>query len=135
MHVGRWSDDGRASGCTGDAGHVVEAPRLRRRALRGVLPVLVIALCLASAATASAFTARGSVEQVDVTGLAPGAQMSLLRSNGETVSTQTAAALGALLFRKVTPGKHYTVRLGTAGEESAAITVHTQAAKPWDRSI
>ena len=54
---------------------------------------------------ASAFSAHGSVEQVYVTGLAPSAQMSLLRSNGETVSTQTADSLGGLLFRNVAPAR------------------------------
>jgi hypothetical protein len=75
------------------------------------------------------------VEQVYVTGLAAGAQMSLLGSNGETVSTQTADSLGGLLFRDVAPGKRYRVRLSSTGEESERITVHTQAAKPWDPSI
>jgi predicted acyl esterase len=136
MSVGRRSVDGPVSSCAGDAGGIVGAPALRRRALRAVVPALIgFAVFLVAAATASAFTARGSVEQVDVTGLAPGAEMSLLRSNGETVSTQTADSLGGLLFRKVAPGKHYTVKLGSSGEESGAITVHTQAAKPWDSSI
>ena len=110
----------------------------RRRVLLAVLPVLfALAALLVTTATASAsaFSAHGSVEQVYVTGLAPGAQISLLRSNGETVSTQTADSLGGVLFRTVAPGKHYRVRLGSAGEESAPITVHNQAAKPWDRSI
>ena len=82
-----------------------------------------------------AFSAHGSVEQVYVTGLAPSAQMSLLRSNGETVSTQTADSLGGLLFRDVAPGRRYRVRLTSTREESGPITVHTQAAAPWDPSI
>jgi predicted acyl esterase len=112
------------------------ASALRRRALLGVIPTLIVlAAWLVPAATASAFSAHGSVEQVYVTGLAPSAQMSLLRSNGETVSTQTGDSLGGLLFRKVAPGKRYRVRLSSTGEESGPITVHTQAAAPWDRSI
>jgi uncharacterized protein len=115
---------------------VVGARVSQRRVLRAVVPALVaFAVCLVAAATASAFTVHASVEQVDVTGLAPGAQMSLLRSNGETVSTQTADSLGGLLFRKIAPGKHYRVRLTSTSEESGPITVHTQAAKPWDSSI
>lgn len=111
------------------------AERGRPRALLGLLTTfLVLAAWLASAATASAFDAQGSVEQVYVTGLAPNAQLSLLAADGETVSTQTADALGGALFRKVTPGKRYRVRLST-GEESGPITVHTQAAAPWNRSI
>jgi hypothetical protein len=106
-----------------------------RRALIGVVPaLLVLAVCLVTAASASAFSASGSVEQVFVTGLAPGAQMSLLKKNGETVSTQTADTLGGLLFRNVAPGKRYRVRLGPAGEESGPITVHTQKAASWNRS-
>jgi predicted acyl esterase len=110
--------------------------RLRRRARLGVVPVLVVLVVwLLSTATASAFSAHGSVEQVYVTGLAPSAQTSLLRSNGETVSTQEADSLGGLLFRNVQPGKSYRVRLASTSEESGPITVHTQTAKPWDRSI
>ncbi len=109
---------------------------LPRRALRGVVPLLaVLAVWLATAATASAFNAQGSVEQVYVTGLAPGAQMSLLSSNGETVSSKSADSLGGLLFRNVAPGKRYRVRLTSNSEESGALTVHTKAAKPWDRKI
>jgi predicted acyl esterase len=120
----------------GDAGGDSRSAARRRRALLGVIPVLVVlAASLVTAATASAFSAQGSVEQVYVTGLEPGAQMSLLRSNGETVSTQAADSLGGLLFRKVAPGKRYRVRLSSTSEESGSITVHTQAAKPWDHSI
>ena len=88
-----------------------------------------------AAASASAFSAHGSVEQLYVTGLAPNAQMSLLRSSGETVSTQTADSAGGLLFRTVTPEAGYRVRLASNGEESGPITVYTQAAEPWDPSI
>ncbi|MGO9487450.1 MAG: CocE/NonD family hydrolase [Solirubrobacteraceae bacterium] len=97
--------------------------------------LVVSAVWLVTAAAASAFSAHGSVEQVYVTGLAPSAQMSLLRANGETVSTQSADSLGGLLFRNVAPAKRYRVRLSETGEESGPITVHTQAAKPWDSSI
>ena len=114
----------------------VTGPALRRRARIGAVATLAAAVVwLAAAATASAFSAHGSVEQVDVTGLAPGAQMSLLRSHGETVSTQTADSLGGLLFRNVAPGRRYRVRLSSTGEESGPITVHTQAARPWDPSV
>jgi predicted acyl esterase len=106
-----------------------------RRALIGVVPVLaVLAVWLVAAASASAFSVQGSVEQVYVTGLAPGAQMSLLAKKGETVATQTADSLGGLLFRKVTPGKSYKVRLISNSEESAPITVRTQKASSWNKS-
>ncbi len=126
----------RPAGRAGDGGRFVAAPAPRRRARIGAVAMLAAAaVWLVTAATASAFSAHGSVEQVYVTGLAPGAQMSLLRSNGETVSTQTADSLGGVLFRSVAPGKRYVVRLSSTGEESGRITVHTQAAAPWDASI
>ncbi len=120
----------------GEGCRTVAASALQRRALVGVIPtIVVLAVWLVTAATASAFSAHGSMEQVYVTGLAPGAQMSLLRSNGETVSTQTADSLGGLLFRSVAPKKGYRVRLSPSGEESGPITVHTQAAAQWNPSI
>ena len=73
----------------------------------------VAALAIAfmtGAAAADAFSAHGSVEQVYVTGLAPGAQMTLLDRAGATVATQQADSLGGLLFRNVTPGAGYRVR-------------------------
>jgi predicted acyl esterase len=114
----------------------VTVPALRRRARVGAVATLAaFAALLVAVATASAFSAQGSVEQVYVTGLAPSAQMSLLRPNGEAVSTQTADSLGGVLFRDVAPGRRYRVRLGSTDEESGPITVHTQAAAPWDPSI
>jgi predicted acyl esterase len=108
----------------------------RRHRTTGVLVVLAATLfLLVTTATASAFNARGSVEQVDVTGLTPGAQASLLRSGGETVATQTADALGGLLFRNVAPEAGYRVRLASSEEESGPTTVHSQATEPWDPSV
>ncbi|HEY1689496.1 MAG TPA: CocE/NonD family hydrolase [Solirubrobacteraceae bacterium] len=100
-----------------------------------ITALLGVTALLATAASASAFTARGSVGQVDVTGLSPNAEMSLLSSNGTVVATQSADSLGGLLFRNVTRGSGYRVRLGSNGEESSPITVHTEAAAPWDPSI
>jgi uncharacterized protein len=88
-----------------------------------------------AAASASAFSAHGSVEQVYATGLLPGAQMSLLNSRGATVYTQSADSLGGLLFRDVTPGTGYRVRLASNGELSEPLTVHSDAAAPWDPSV
>ncbi|HUE26420.1 MAG TPA: CocE/NonD family hydrolase, partial [Solirubrobacteraceae bacterium] len=112
------------------------ASALRRRARIGATTTLaVIAALLLTASVASAFNAQGSVEQVYVTGLEPSAQMSLLQSNGTTVSTQTADSLGGLLFRHVAAGQEYRVKLSSTGEESGPLTVHTQAARAWDTSI
>jgi predicted acyl esterase len=123
------------SGGRGDSRLPIAAARRRRGRIGTVAMLMAAIVWLAAAATASAFGAHGSVEQVYVTGLAPSAQMSLLRSNGETVSTQTADSLGGLLFRNVAPGRRYRVRLSSTGEESGLITVHTQAAAPWDPGI
>jgi uncharacterized protein len=96
---------------------------------------VVLAVCLSSAAGASAFTANGSAEQVYVTGAPANAEMSLLNSSGAIVYTQNADSLGGLLFRSVTPGEGYRVRLASTGEESSPITVHSDAAAPWDPSV
>ncbi len=108
------------------------ASRARLRLAAGAV-LAVLLLGLVTAAGASAFEARGSVEQIDVTGLTANAQMSLLNSHGKTLSTQSADSLGGLLFRNVKPGSDYKVRLVSNGESSEPITVHTQAAAPWIR--
>ena len=117
------------SHCVEERGWSGREPRGRRSALGGrvcaprrvrivVISTLVaFAVWLVAAASASAFTAQGSAEQVYVTGLAPNAQMSLLNSNGATVSTQNADSLGGLLFRNVTPGSGYRVRVTSTGED------------------
>ncbi len=107
----------------------------RRRRISVVSTLAVFAVWLLTAASASAFTAQGSAEQVYVTGLAANAQMSLLNASGGTVYTQNADSLGGLLFRNVTPGTGYRVRLTSTGEASGPITVHSDAAAPWDPSI
>ncbi len=117
-----WNTDGRCA-------------RTRRGRLLVVASLLALAVCLAAAASASAFTARGSVEQVDVTGLAPSAEASLLNKAGESVATQSADSLGGLLFRNVKPGSGYRVRLAAGGETSGKITVHSTASAPWDPGI
>jgi uncharacterized protein len=93
------------------------------------------AVGLVTAAGASAFSVQGSVEQVDVTGVAPEAQTSLLNSKGATVDTQTADGLGGVLFRNVKPKKGYRVLVTSTGETSEPITVHSDAAAPWDPSV
>ncbi len=111
------------------------ALRVCNRGRGAVTALVAIAVCLAAAASAAAFNAQGSVEQVYVTGLAANAEASLLSKSGATVATQNADSLGGLLFRNVKPGKNYQVRLSAGGETSGPITVHNQAAAPWDPSI
>ncbi len=110
----------------------------RSRRLRAALAAVVLALTFmagsgpaTAAGVAPAFTARGSAEQVYVTGLSPFASMSLLNPSGGTVATQRADSLGGLLFRNVTPGSGYRVRLSAGGTESGPLTVlSTQPAPP-----
>jgi predicted acyl esterase len=83
---------------------------------------------------ASAFTAVGSVDQVYVTGLAPGAQASLISPGGTTLYTQNADSLGGLLFRNVPPAPGYVVR-DAGGNQSASLVVHNAAPAPWNPSI
>jgi predicted acyl esterase len=119
----------------GEGRRLVAGSALRRRARIGVTSTLVaFAVWLVAAASASAFTAQGSVEQVDVTGLAPNAQVSLLKKSA-TVDTQNANSLGGLLFRNVKPGGGYRVSVASTGETSGPITVHSAAAAPWDPGI
>jgi predicted acyl esterase len=107
----------------------------RNASIRIVSALVPFAVCLLAAASASAFSAQGSAQQVYVTGLAPNAQVSLLNSSGATVYTQNADSLGGLLFRNVAPGTGYRVRLASTGEESSSIAVHSDAAKPWDPHV
>ena len=101
-----------------------------------MLAMLLAALVAAAGASAApSFSAHGSAEQVYVTGLAANAQMSLITSGGKTLYTQDADSLGGLLFRNVPPGSGYRVWLASDGSESDPITVHSDAAKPWDPSI
>src|SRR5215208_5438122 len=90
-----------------------------------------ILMTATGAAAATTFTARGSAEQVHVTGLAPGAQVSLVNSAGKTVATQKASSLGGLVYRNVTPASGYRVRPAAGGTASDPLTVFsTQPAPP-----
>jgi predicted acyl esterase len=113
------------------------------RAVRSRFLVRLVALAaalvafgaFAAGAEAASFSATGSAEQVYVTGLSPSAQMSLITPTGKRLYTQRADATGGLLFREVPPGSGYRVRLTPHGAESGPITVHSDAAAPWDPSI
>jgi predicted acyl esterase len=86
------------------------------------------ALVFASSASAASFDARGSVEQVYATDLAPGTSVSLLDSADQVVETRNANDLGGALFRNVTPGSGYRVTSG--GEFSDPLTVLTTESEP-----
>jgi hypothetical protein len=100
-----------------------------------VAAALVLGLIAPAAASARSFTAAGSAQQVYVTGLAPDAQVALVNPSGRTVATQGADSRGGLLFRNVAPAAGYRVRQASTGSESGPITVHSDAAAPWDPSI
>ncbi|HEV2858501.1 MAG TPA: CocE/NonD family hydrolase [Solirubrobacterales bacterium] len=95
--------------------------------------MLLVLLLAPAAASAASFDAHGSVEQVYATGLTPGAQVSLLDSEGHEVATRTANPLGGTLFRNVAPGSGYTVASG--GEESPPLQVLTTQSAPPDEGI
>ena len=102
------------------------------------LPVAVAALAFAfmtGAGVAQGFSAHGSVGQVYVTHLGPGAQMSLLNPAGATIATKRATAQGGLLFRHVKPGTGYRVRLSGEGATSRSLTVLTTRPAPPDTDV
>jgi hypothetical protein len=90
--------------------------------------VLVLALVVASAASAAGLTVRGSVEQVQVTGAAKGARVTLVNRRGKQVGVQRAGALGGAIFRDVAPAKGYVVQ--TTRTRSRAVTVLSQRSAP-----
>ncbi|HEV7459476.1 MAG TPA: CocE/NonD family hydrolase [Solirubrobacteraceae bacterium] len=98
------------------------------------LAVLLISATFASPAAAgtgraaAAFTARGSVEQVQVTGVGAGARLELVDGRGIRIGSRRADSLGGALFRNVTPGRGYRVRRG--GVQSAAVTVLSTRSTP-----
>jgi uncharacterized protein len=96
------------------------------------IAAVALALVLASSAAAAepSFSAHGSVEQVYATGLPAGAEASLLDSAGQVVETRSANDLGGALFRNVTPGDGYRVRLDASNETSGALTVLTTQSAP-----
>ncbi len=102
------------------------------------LPVCAVALAIAlmaGAGVAQAFTAHGSVEQVYVTQLPPGKQMSLVNSAGQTVATKRADAQGGLLFRNVPPGTGYRVRVFGGGATSGPLTVLSTRPAPPNTNV
>src|SRR5579863_1907491 len=109
--------------------------------MRVFAALVPFAVWLIAVASASAFNAQGSAEQVYVTGLAANAQV-LLKGHGNTI-TQHADSLGGALFRNVKPGKGYRViTLVPKGKnkrlhrvKSGKITVYTSSAAPWDPGI
>jgi hypothetical protein len=108
--------------------------------MRGLnrLAVVVSLACLGMllpAAADAAVHAHGSTEQVYATGLKPHVRVTLLNARGHVVAHLSADAQGGVVFTAVKPGAGYRVRLGSTGDESASLTVHSEAARPWDPGV
>jgi predicted acyl esterase len=91
---------------------------------------LGVALAFASpAAAASSLKARGSVEQVYVTGAKPGATLELVGRDEQVVDTDRAGKLGGGIFRKVPPGGGYRVRQLAGGKPAKSKHVRVLSAR------
>jgi uncharacterized protein len=97
------------------------------RRLGSLAAIAAFALVFASSAAAASFDARGSTEQVDVTGLTPNAPVSLVNSSDTVVQSRNANSRGGALFRDVAPGSGYTVQSGA--ETSDPLTVSADPIK------
>ena len=116
----------------------VRGSRVRVALCTGMLAFAFTAAAGAGVATAqTTFSARGSVEQVYVTGLAAGrGDVAARPAAAATVATRNARTqLGGLLFRNVTPGSGYRVRLDGTGETSGPLTVLTTQSAPPSTDI
>jgi uncharacterized protein len=100
---------------------------MKPSALTIVATLLLAAVCAADAGAAT-LTARGSVEQVQVTGAAVGARLALVDRGGTIVRTQHAGRLGGAVFRAVKPGGGYRVQHGST--RSRAFTVLPDRSTP-----
>ena len=95
----------------------------------------LLASLVSASGAAAAVEARGSVEQVYATGLAPGAQVSLYDSEGGEVASKSSNSLGGVLFRNVAPGGGYRVGLTSAGPESPPLQVLTTQSAPPSTAV
>jgi predicted acyl esterase len=98
--------------------------------LSAAAAAVALVLTFGVSAAEAAVNARGSVEQVYVTDLAPGTHVSLVNGAGRTVALRQADPLGAVLFRDVRPGGGYRVRLVRGGARSEPLTVLTKRPAP-----
>ena len=101
--------------------------------LRGWAALAAVTGSFIAVPGAHAFEAKGSVEQVSATGLAPKAQVTLLDAAGRTVATRAANELGGVLFRDVAPRAGYRLRSGA--ETSAPLTVLDDSPAPPSTAV
>jgi uncharacterized protein len=87
-----------------------------------VVALAAVIMLVPAVSAEAAFTARGSVQQVQVTGAKKGAKLVLMR-NGHRVAVKRAGSLGGAVFRNVRPGKGYRLR-------SKRLTVLPNRSKP-----
>ena len=90
----------------------------------------VPALEVGPVAGAGSFTAGGSVNQVYVTGLTPGAEVELLSASSMLVDDGVADSAGAHLFREVAAGTGFKVR--SEGTTISGLEVTTPTDHPDD---
>ena len=109
--------------------------RLRFGWAGALLAFALLAGSVLGAAQASAYSARGSVEQVYVTGLNPGVKVDLLNHRGRVKDSGRANELGGLLFREVRPGSGYRVRPAPSGPASSPLTVLSKRSAPPSASV
>jgi predicted acyl esterase len=98
-----------------------------------IAAVVACAVCAAAPTAHAAVKARGSVEQVQVTGAKRGAKLALVNRKGKVVARQRAGRLGAAVFRSVKPGKGYRLRAGK--RRSARFTVQRDRSAPPSKKL
>ena len=108
--------------------------------MAGLLTSAVLLIAAAYAPAAQAFTARGSVEQVQVTEAKAGTRLVLIDRRGGQVAVRRAGSLGAALFRHVRAGGGYRVRPRSGGAPSPPFRVLPDrsappSTKPYDQAI
>ncbi|MBV9006742.1 MAG: hypothetical protein JO181_18895 [Solirubrobacterales bacterium] len=95
------------------------------------------AAVLASPALAAraTFTARGSVQQVYVTGAHPGQRLVLLNRRGRVVESLRAGALGGIVYRDVPAGGGYRVATANRAAASPPVAVLPDRSAPPNTRI
>jgi uncharacterized protein len=115
---------------------VKEGRSRRLAALAGSAAAAALLWCagVAGAQEQTTFEARGSVEQVHVSGAVPGQRLKLIDRHGDLVGSRTVGSLGGAVFRHVEPGGGYRVR-APGGVRSERLRVLTTRSAPKDPSI
>jgi predicted acyl esterase len=116
---------------------VKQCRRMNRIPVLGLL-LATLVLAATAADASAAFKARGSAEQVQVTGAKPKSRLTLVDRRGHRVARQRAGSLGGAVFRHVKPGRGYRVRR-VAGSSRKLTVFSNRSAPPstkiYDRRI